>query len=139
MKGDHIKYRERKYKYQLVEDYNTKLDIIGYSVSHDLFSLDINGNVTIKSGYAWDGPSDPAIDTPNFMRGSLTHDLLYQMIREYLLPIDCKNKADEILRDICIEDGMSRFRANYVFIAVQRWGDSSCKPGSDEVEIKTAP
>jgi hypothetical protein len=139
VKGDHIKYRERKYKYQLVEDYIVKIDLIGYSIDKDFFKLDIDGTLTIKTGYAWDGPSGPTIDTPDFMRGSLIHDVLYQMIREYLLPFDCKDKADEILRDICEEDGMSGVRSHYVFWAVQMYGESSCMPGSDKDEIKTAP
>ena len=139
MKGDHIKYRERKYKYQLVEDYEVNIDITSYSVLRELFMLYVDGTLIVKSGYAWDGPSGPTIDTQDFMRGSLVHDVLYQMMREYLLSLDCKDKADEILRDICKEDGMSPFRAAYVFEAVQRWGDESCKPGSDKDEVKIAP
>jgi hypothetical protein len=35
-----------------------------------------------SKGYAWNGPSGPTLDTRNFMRGSLVHDALYQLMRE---------------------------------------------------------
>lgn len=45
-------------------------------------SLTKSGTLHIYADYEWDGPSGPAIDTNSFMRGSLVHDLLYQLIRE---------------------------------------------------------
>ena len=136
---DFITYRERRYKYQLVKDYSVQTNISGYEIDAPFFSLTKDGLLTGKAGYAWDGPSGPTFDTPDFMRGSLMHDILYQMMREKLLPQGCKICADELLQRLCLEDGMSKFRAHYVFEGVQRYGDGSCAPGSSESEIKTAP
>jgi len=46
---------------------------------------DSDGGLLIKAGYSWDGPSGSAIDTKNFMQGSLVHDALYQLLRENIL------------------------------------------------------
>jgi len=61
------------------------------------------------------------------MRGSLVHDGCYQLMREKLLPARKRRPADELLRLICLEDGMSRVRADYVFHAVRAFGASSSK------------
>jgi hypothetical protein len=136
---EYIRYRNRKYKYQLVEDYSVLTPVIGHHIDQPFFILRDDGTLTIKAGYAWDGPSGPTIDTPTFMRGSLVHDVFYQMMRERLISVDYKLAADELLYRICLEDGMNRIRAHYVFEAVQRFGDSSCEPGSSDDEIRRAP
>lgn len=134
-----ITYRKRVYKYQLVLDHVEYTSIKGHTVRHPLFTLDRDGRLWIGYGYAWDGPSGPTVDTKDFMRGSLVHDVFYQMMREGQLPLSCKDAVDQLLYDICREDGMGWFRAKYVLRGVQRYGDSSCAPGSDEKEIQTAP
>jgi hypothetical protein len=139
MKGDTILYREREYKYQLLEQYVINLPILGYAVKEKYFTLFKNGKLVINTLYAWDGPSGPTFDTPSFMRGSLVHDVLYQMIRLEKLPVEIRQTADQILHDICIEDGMSSLRAWWVLRAVKRFGKTACVPGSDNLEIKTAP
>ncbi len=134
-----IRYRDRKYKYQLIDDYTVQTSIRGHEVNAPFFHLRKNGLLTIRAGYAWDGPSGPTIDTKSFMRGSLVHDVFYQMMREKLIPLTCKPAADQLLYDICRQDGMNWFRAKYVLRGVQRYGDSSCAPGSSDDEIRTAP
>ncbi|HEY5729079.1 MAG TPA: DUF1353 domain-containing protein [Anaerolineales bacterium] len=135
---DQICYRElRSYKYQLMEDYAVKIDI---KPENDLMfkymSLSTEGLLTVKEGYAWDGPSGPTIDTPNFMRGSLVHDVLYQMMRLSALDYEkYRKRADEILKEMCLEDGMSAFRAWYVYWAVQLFGVKAAAPRKDP-EIK---
>ncbi len=139
MKGDTITYRERLYKYQLLIPYVIDIPIKGHFIEEQYFSLNEDGHLYIQDLYAWDGPSGPTFDTPSFMRGSLVHDVLYQMIRLGLLPVEMKEIADDILYDICIEDGMWKVRALWVHGAVKQFGASSCVPGSDVKEIKTAP
>ena len=66
------------YKYQLYEDYAVMIGMIPPDdVVTDYIELNSDGLLTIRKGYAWDGPSGPTIDTLNFMRGSLVHDALY--------------------------------------------------------------
>jgi len=94
--------------------------------------LDTEGRLTITKGYAWDGPSGPSIDTPSFMRGSLFHDALYQLIRERLLPdVDGEDRlqADELIRDVCLADGMFPFRAAYVYRLLRWFGSRAATPG----------
>ena len=140
---DQICYRELKaYKYQLMQEYTIQTDIKpGKDLNFIFMSLTENGMLTIRKGYAWDGPSGPTIDTPDFMRGSLVHDVLYQLMR--LGALDYKiyrKRADEILREICLEDGMSAFRAWYVYQAVEWFGESFAKPNPEpEVVIICAP
>ena len=65
------------YKYQLKREYSQQIDIKpNRHVDMDFIILTMTGFLIIKKGYAWDGPSGPTIDTPNFMRGSLVHDAL---------------------------------------------------------------
>lgn len=81
----------------------------------------------IKNMYAWDGPSGPTIDTENFMRGSLVHDVLYQLIREgHLDKKSWRLYADKLIRKICLEDGMNKFRAWYVYHTLRMFGGSHC-------------
>ncbi|MCX7016149.1 MAG: DUF1353 domain-containing protein [Candidatus Sumerlaeota bacterium] len=136
-------YRElRNYKYQLWQDYEIQTDIKpGRDIAFTLFSLSADGLLQIKRLYAWDGPSGPTIDTRSFMRGSLVHDALYQLMRLGALDFQThRQRADEILREICLEDGMSRFRAWYVYQGVRWLGERNARPRDEpEVEIICAP
>jgi len=111
-------YYKKGYKYQIVKDYRIYLGI-PQEISTPFIKVN-NGIMTIKAGYSYDGPSGPTIDTKNFMRGSLIHDALYQLIANE--KFDDRKFADDILRKICKEDGMSSFRAYYVWVAVRLLG-----------------
>jgi hypothetical protein len=121
----------RSYKYQLVSPYELTVPVHPPSdIVSGFVGLTAGGRLAIRKGYAWDGPSGPTIDTKNFMRGSLVHDALYQLMRLGKLDYRAHRKAaDEILKRICLEDGMSGFRASYVYLAVQWFAGSHAKPG----------
>lgn len=113
------------YKYQLAEAYSEQTEIYPPMDIHMRFySIHSSGVITAKAGYAWDGPSGPAIDTKNFMRGSLVHDVVCQAIAENALPHLFREQGDKELRRICLEDGMSRLRAWWVFRAVRLAGEN---------------
>ena len=59
------------------------------------------------------------------MRGSLVHDALYQAIRLGQLPIGYRLRVDDILGDICNQDGMSRFRVWYVVRSLRIFGQKA--------------
>jgi len=123
--------RLRGWKYRTVKEYRVQTTIKpGAEIrsSGDYACLRSNGLLTIKKGYAWDGPSGPTFDTPSFMRGSLVHDSLYQLMREDILALSWRRDVDELLREHCIEDGMYRWRARYVFWGVSAFGERSAKP-----------
>jgi hypothetical protein len=127
-----IAYRNLSgYKYSLLDRYQHQTILRPEeSLAAPLGWVRLNrqGMLTLKKGYAWDGPSGPAIDSKSFMRGSLVHDALYQLMREKLLPRSFRKQADEILWMICLEDGMSRVRADYVYQAVRAFGAPAAKP-----------
>lgn len=124
----YIAYGMGDYLYELKEDYSIQTPIVCMAGQVPGFvELAQDGLLSIKAGYSWDGPSGPAVDTPDFMRGSLVHDALYQLMRERKLPQECRPVADEILRDICLEDGMSRVRAWYVYWAVRLFAAGAAK------------
>lgn len=127
------------YKYQLAADYVVTIDLRPPApIDTEYIRLDGDASLWIRRGYAWDGPSGPTIDTRTFMRGSLIHDALYQLIRERHLPRAVRADADRILRDICLQDGMSRLRAWWVYQGVRRFADPAADPANDRQPI-TAP
>ena len=111
-----------KYKYRLNTAQNTYLVGFPFSSVHHPFVVMDTQTIHIKAGYAWDGPSGPSIDTDTFMRGSLIHDALYQLIREGYLPQSFRKAADKQMRRICKEDGMHPFRAWYSYVGVRLFG-----------------
>jgi hypothetical protein len=132
MTGDRIRYR-RGYKYQIVNDYRVQTDIRpDHDIETEFVQLDRAGVLTIRHGYAWDGPSGPTFDTADFMRGSLVHDALAGLMRDFYISRNAWFTAtNRELQKICIEDGMWRIRAWWVFIGVEylggkswaKWGD----------------
>ena len=130
MAQPHIKYKSG-YKYQLVETNEVQVDITpDKDIETDYIGLTASGALTVKKGYAWDGPSGPTIDTKTFMRGSLVHDALYQLMREKHIEGKWRKKADLELKKICLDDGMSRLRAWYVHRAVHRAAGPAADPNS---------
>lgn len=128
-----ISYKDR-YKYQLKGDYVTDVGIKpDHLVDLEYVALSEEGKITIRNGYAWDGPSGPTIDTLNFMRGSLVHDALYQLMREGELDADeWKDQADRLLQRMCMDDGMSSLRAWGVYQGVRVFG----RPATDSSNLK---
>ena len=137
-----IYYTEIKYKYELAKEYSVPLPDFSKEEFVMKYVAYMGGQLTIKKGYQWDGPSGPTFDTPAFMRGSLVHDALYQLMRFHARWEDGKlinrpaveamrEKADNYLRQICREDGMSAVRAWWVWRAVRRFGDNHIRPPED--------
>ena len=131
-----IKYRKRrKYKYNLAEDYSyhTGFELV-QPILTGFLEMTVEGELLIRKGYSWDGPSGPTRDTPDFMRASLVHDALYQLMRSERLNQNCREEADRIMFKICREAGMSTFRSHVVYRAVRLFGGKSAKP-----DLKEAP
>lgn len=127
------------WKYRLEAQYE---DVIPLrppeSIKTDYVVLLHNGYFVIRKGFAWDGPSGPAIDTATFMRASMVHDSLYGLLRSGLLPAMFKDQADVLLRVMCIEDGMNPIRAWWVYTAVKTFAKRATTP-EGESPILTAP
>ncbi len=134
-----IRYRS-DYKYQLAEDYKIVVPIKPKSNIHTEFiDLDVSGNLLIRSGYAWDGPSGPVIDTKENMRGSLVHDALYQLMRQDKIKSRTHRKAaDQVFKDICKKDGVSNFRASAYYKTLQKFGKPAASP-EEKKKVFEAP
>ena len=132
-----IKYRDG-YKYQLAEEYSAKTDVIGHTIDTQFIKLSPIGVLIVRSGYAWDGASGPAIDTKNAMRGSLEHDAFYQLLRMELLPQSERDAVDDRLESVCIEDGMSDFRASAWNVGLEVFGAAAADP-KNRKKVHTAP
>ena len=134
-----IFYKEG-YKYQLANSFFLSTNIYpSQSISTYYIDLATSGDLTIRKGYAWDGASGPAVDTANFMRGSVVHDALYQLMRsgdldreQHRLPVD------QLLRTLCREDGMSWIRSSLIYQAVRLFGEKEAHKSSLK-ETRSAP
>ena len=132
-----IRYTEG-YRFQLEEDHAHPTGITPQHAGGNRFvRLNETGLLTISAGYAWDGASGPAINTASFMRASLVHDVLYQLIRLGVITLADRARADELLRDIALQDGMWPVRAWWVFHAVRIFGERYMQARPDTV--LTAP
>jgi hypothetical protein len=121
------------YKYQLKETYKVSIAIRPkVAINTAFITLSTRGQLVVKAGYAWDGPSGPTIDTLDFMRGSLVHDALYQLMRERHLDHELhRDAADRELQRLCVEDGMSQARAWVVYEAVKHFADPASDPANN--------
>jgi hypothetical protein len=120
------------YKYQLATAYTVRVAIRPKkTLRTDWLTLTPAGDLTIAAGYAWDGPSGPAIDTATFMRASLLHDALYQLLRLALLPARHRAVADDLMREVCLEDGMCRARAWWAHRAVRLGAGPAADPATE--------
>lgn len=118
------------YRFQLVEPFQLATPIREACAGNHFVGLDASGVLTIAAGYAWDGASGPIADDATTIRGSLVHDALYQLMRELGLSPTWREAADDLLRDLCIEDGLHPAMAGIVHAAVRAFGGAHIDPAS---------
>ena len=131
-----LHYKEG-YKYQVTRDITLRLAHIrpANHIRTLYLFLDEEGRLTVSAGYAWDGPSGPTLDTPDFMAASLLHDALYQMFRQGLLPRSLRLAADLEMRDQARADGMSPQRQFVTRRGVSRFAAFAADSKSARQEI----
>ena len=130
-----MKYRAG-FKYQLAEDETFwPIDVDVPPVDSRFFSLR-DGMLTVKAGYAWDGPSGPTYDSKNSLRASLAHDVLYQMMRQGLMSPTWRDEADLLLDKILKEDGMWAARRWYWLRGVQWFAADAADPSNKKVALE---
>ncbi len=138
-----MRYYKGKYQYVLAEGevYETGIRSEGFDLP--FCSIDPDGLLTIRAGFPWDGASGPTFDTKSCRRGSAIHDALYKLLRETEFGANGgshdrrRYAADQIIRNVCIEDGMWEWRANSWFKALRAGGGSSA--AVKERRVFTAP
>ena len=139
MTGQYIEYRSG-YKYQLAADYHAEISIKpATDIDTQFLSLKKQGNLIVKSGYAWDGISGPVVDTDKNLRASLVHDALYQLMRlKKISAKDNKDKADKLFKKMCKEDGVLSPVAQVYYEALKALGKPATDPKKAKL-IKQAP
>lgn len=89
--------------------------------------------LVIKPGFPWDGASGPTWDTKSSVRGSCVHDAFYYLERRGLLDANrWRVVADEMIRDICIEDGMWAWRAEIWYKVLRTFAASAAKANAKD-------
>ena len=122
-------YYKDGYKYQSTRNYEFVMDLGVPSFAIDFISYDsTTGVIHVDKWYCWDGASSIAIDTDTNIRGSLCHDVLYQLIRLEIIPQSFRKRADEKMMQICKEDGMGWFRRWYYFKALRKFAAFAANP-----------
>ena len=141
-----MKYHDtRGYKYTVAE--TTSVDVPLFrtaSLANSHFSLR-GGRLMVRAGYAWDGASGPTWDTEETMTPSLVHDVLYQAIREGLIPASRRFDADLTFYRLMRERTAGfwgHLRAFYFFAGVRLGGWLSIRPrkgGEAQTRVLIAP
>ena len=135
MKGDSIFYRDG-YKYQLFKTCQILIDIHPPAdIITDYILLNREGMLSIMRGYTWNGP-DVIPDTPSVMRGSLVHDVGYQLLREGCLAQSYREPIDNLMRSICLEDGTLHAYAEAIYLGVQLGAGPAADPANDRPVIE---
>ena len=127
------------YKHQVKEDFTVFIPALAKygEISYDFIRLKY-GKLTLLKGFGWDGASGITFDTLSSFRGSAVHDALYRLMRQGLIPSECKVLADNILKFVCKKDGMWEWRAGMWHTFVDRFGNPSIDP-RNKIKVKIAP
>jgi len=135
-----IRYRDLpNWKYQLLQDWHTNTAVKGFNIDNPMFTLLEDGRLTVRRGYAWDGPSGPTIDTKSFMRASVVHDVFYQCLREGKLPPSRRKLADQELIRYAKLDGMNPVRRFYAYWSLRAFAGRAAKLKTKPMKIHVAP
>ena len=127
------------YKYTTRRNWWCATPLVGQAARSDggppWVELDSSGVLMIRAGYAWDGASGPTVDSKSSMRASLVHDALYQLLRAGKLSPEARAAADKMLEDLCVADGMWRWRARLWWAAVRKWAGYAAKRRAEAVLV----
>lgn len=105
-------YYQEGFRYVLHQPYKLDLGEYGFQpiihakIGNPWVSIDEHCILRIAATYAWDGDSGPASNTLASRRASLVHDALYQLIRIGAIRPTQKHLADQVYRDILLENRM---------------------------------
>lgn len=133
-----LQYKEG-YKYQLVADMLIVTPVRGVRVEDPFFSLEPDGLLLVRAGYAWDGASGPTFDTPSSMAPSMVHDVFCQMMQDRRLDWGTwQGEVNRFFRKMCLVAGMDPVRATlwYWAVSLARAGDPEKSSGEP---VRVAP
>ena len=125
-----MKYR-KGYKYQLAENEFLMVPISpDQDIVTEFINLSTKGELNIRSGYAYDGPSGPTWPTDNTMVPSAVHDVLAQLLRQGLLSQGQLAGVNELFNQMLKDRGMFWFRRWYWLKGLWLTGGSFADPSN---------
>ncbi|HDY87690.1 MAG TPA: hypothetical protein ENH82_06165 [bacterium] len=128
-----------KYKYMLRAIETRKVLALPNTFGNSFVSIE-HGTLTLEFAYCWNGSSIPLkklfrvlslwmYDADRYCKiASLAHDGLCQLIREGFLHRKYKPYIDRLYRDMCIEGGLPKWRADKRYQALRKAGDIGITP-----------
>jgi len=131
------------FKYQLTEDsvYPTKI-LPPADIDTKFVSLSRDGMMILRAGFAWNGVSGPTVQRNSNRRGGAFHDGVYRLIRfglmDFLPRDEVREKADNMLKEIWLADGMWSWLVKAEIAVLKRFGEDAARP-SGEPEVMTSP
>jgi len=121
---------KKGFKYQLEEAaFCATGIIIPNRIETDSIIMDVNGDMWLAKGKAYDGASGPTLDTSDTMRLSAFHDAGYELERLGLLSRKpYRKKFDQLMYHLGREDGMWKIRIGYWLKGVRWFAGSAADP-----------
>lgn len=113
-----MKYIKIGSAFQVFETFAHESIIKGFDIQCDQYTLNIDGLLTIKKYYTWDGPTG-AFNTKSFVKGSCIHDVFCDLINAGLLPESVQCQADEEMLKINRRQQMWWPRRAWTYMAVR--------------------
>ena len=113
----------KPWKYELVKDYRLSKVKLGdkyIGIDGYVFYNVHRKELVIYLPYRWNG-SNVVPDTKACMRASATHDALCQLINEGKLSRKYRKNADQLYRDMMIEDGAWHWHAGLRYRCLRVW------------------
>jgi len=102
-----VKYKHG-FRFYLAEDFSLKIDDLPDENVLPLYKIAMSkGMLTISKGYMW----DRGFRGKEFIRGTLVHEALYQLIRLGYLPYEWRKKSNEIYYSLLVDDGAPKLFA----------------------------
>jgi len=127
-----IKFYKGKWNYINAETVSRQTNIYPpEDIITKYYSLLKTGWMSIFDGYVNDGASFICIDTDTVRPGAMWHDAGYEILRSGKLPDSTgkwRERFDDLLKEICLEDGMCRPRAWWIHRVVRRGAGPAAHP-----------
>ena len=116
-----------KNKYQLLQDYKIQTNLrLSQEARIPYISLSTSGMLTVHKGFIWNGASGPTWDSKCSMRASCGHDAVFELIRLGIISVGAVTLTNVQFIKECVEDGMSRVRANLWYLFLRKFSYLYC-------------
>lgn len=127
------------YKHRLHGDVTFHVSIFpAKDIVTEFIDLTHLGELTVKDNWMWDGISGPTFQTKRTKSPSCMHDAIYWLIRNGHLPFSTWQVADHEFKRICLEKGIFKVRAWWLYRGLSLAHGIAALP-SHKKKVLTAP